>query len=238
MRRTWPVGTVAVLLLAGATTACTSSNPGVADAGTNPPTIVQPGAPGEPSRLLDANEVSSLRTEAGTYTEADVAFMQGMIVHHAQALRMTRMVPTRAADTRIVLIAQRMDISQEAEIELMRAWLEARDEPVPRSVLAGHDHGARGSTGALMPGMLTEDELATLENATGDVFDRAFLEAMVAHHEGGIAMVDALYEQGGGVEPEAFQLTNHMRTDQAIDVDRMANLLAEHGGGLGVDGRP
>jgi uncharacterized protein (DUF305 family) len=196
---------------------------GCTDAGADDraaPTVVQPGAPGEPSTVLD--EVPE--REPAEHTAADTAFMQGMIAHHVQALRMTRLVPDRTARDDIPLFAERMDVSQEAEIDLMRDWLADRGEDVP-SLSADHDHGL--GDGELMPGMLTEDELLTLEAAEGPAFDRLFLESMIRHHEGALAMVDRLFEDGGGQEPEIGQFAQHVQADQGIELGRMHAMLED-----------
>jgi uncharacterized protein (DUF305 family) len=189
-----------------------------ADDAEDAPTVIQPGAPGEASRELD--EVPELTP--AEHTEADVEFMQGMIAHHVQALRMTRLVPERTAREDVPLFAERMDVSQEAELDLMRGWLEERDEDVP-SLSTGHEH----HDDELMPGMLTEDELLELEAAEGETFDRLFLEGMLRHHQGALVMVDELFAAGGGLEPEIQQFATHVAADQSIEMDRMVTMLDE-----------
>ncbi|MEX0835903.1 MAG: DUF305 domain-containing protein [Nitriliruptor sp.] len=196
--------------------ACTSGADGDAS-----PQVVQPGAPGEPSRVLDPGETPDHATPE--HGPADVAFVRGMILHHAQALRMTRLVPDRTASDDLPRFAERMDISQEGEIEVLRAWLEERDEPVP-SLLADHDHEEDGDAPA---GMLTEAELVELESLEGEPFDRAWLEGMLRHHRGAIEMVDRLFADGGGLEPQVQQMATHIRGDQEIEIARMETMLAE-----------
>jgi uncharacterized protein (DUF305 family) len=202
-------------LLAVGTIACTG-----ADAQDEAAPIVQPGAPGEPSTTLD--ELPD--HEPAEHAAADTDFMRGMIAHHVQALRMTRLVPDRTERDDIPLFAERMDVSQEAEIDLMRDWLAARGEDVP-SLSTDHDHGLED--GELMPGMLTEEELLALEAAEGEAFDRLFLESMIRHHEGALAMVDQLFEAGGGQEPEIAQFAQHVQADQSIELGRMDTMLDE-----------
>jgi uncharacterized protein (DUF305 family) len=197
------------------------------DPEASPPRIIQPGAPGEPNRELTQEELEEIEAELQRYTDADVAFMQGMIAHHVQALRMTRLVPSRTSREDVPLFAERMDLSQEDEIALMRRWLEERDEEVP-SLLAAHEHGDDevAHDGELMPGMLTEEELAELEVADGEEFDRLFLEAMVRHHLGALQMVDDLYAAEGGMEPEISRFAQHVYADQGIELSRMYDMLA------------
>jgi uncharacterized protein (DUF305 family) len=213
------------VLLAACSTATADDLDEVADG----PRVIQPGAPGEPSRELTPGEVAALDLEIA-HTPADVAFMQGMIGHHVQALRMTRLVPDRTQREDIPLFAARMDLSQEDEIALMQRWLEERDEQVP-SLLAGHEHdgydGGADADADLMPGMLTEAELAELEAATGEEFDRLFLESMIRHHLGALQMVDELYAAGGGEELEIARFARHVYADQDIELGRMYAMLAE-----------
>lgn len=193
--------------------------------GETAPNIVQPGAPGEPSRTLTPEELAEI--EPPEHTAADVEFMQGMIHHHAQALRMTGLVPKRSTSRDVTLLAKRMDVSQQAEIEQMRTWLLERDEEAPAlHRLHGHAHG---SGQVLMPGMLTEKELRRLAAAKGAEFDRLFLEYMIRHHRGALVMVADLYESGGGQEPSADAFARHVDSDQQIEITRMEQMLAERG---------
>jgi uncharacterized protein (DUF305 family) len=213
----------ALALLAGCTSGETE-----AEAAGDGPRVLQAGAPGEPSRELTPEEAESLELEI-EHTEADVAFIQGMIPHHVQALRMTRLVPDRTSREDVPLFAERIDLSQEDEIDVMRRWLEARDEEVP-SLGAGHDMDDMAGMemdGELMPGMLTEEELLELEAASGEEFDRLFLEAMIRHHLGAMQMVEELYAQDGGQEPEISRLANHIYSDQSIEISRAEGMLAE-----------
>jgi uncharacterized protein (DUF305 family) len=186
------------------------------------PNIVQPGAPGEPSRTLSLEELAAL--EAPEHGDVDVAFMQGMIHHHAQALRMTALVPERSASRDVQTLARRIDVSQESEIEVMTDWLRERGEASPE---LHREHGhAHGGGQVLMPGMLSEPELQRLEAADGAEFDRLFLEFMIRHHEGALTMVQQLYAGGGGVESSVDAFGRHVDADQQIEISRMQGLLA------------
>jgi uncharacterized protein (DUF305 family) len=149
--------------------------------------------------------------------------MQGMIHHHAQALRMTSLVKTRSKRRNIALLARRIDLSQVAEIELMRAWLDERGEEAPEPHrLHGHAHGVGAQR---MPGMLTEAQLKRLEAARGLAFDRLFLRSMIRHHEGAVTMVNQLYAGVGGAEPEVDAFARHVDADQQVEITRMRELL-------------
>jgi uncharacterized protein (DUF305 family) len=185
------------------------------------PNIVQPGAPGEPAQTLSAEDLANLPTER--YVDADVRFMQGMIHHHAQALRMTSLVPRRSESSDVELLARRIDVTQESEIEQMRRWLRARGEPAPILHRAhGHAHGVGV---ARMPGMLSDAQLRKLEGARGAAFDRLFLRFMIQHHRGAIAMVERLYAQNGGLESESDAFARSVDADQMIEIERMQGML-------------
>jgi uncharacterized protein (DUF305 family) len=187
--------------------------------GAAAPNVVQAGAPGEGSRKVSEDELAEL--DVPEPTEADVEFVQGMIHHHAQAVEMTAYVPERGVGRDVRLLAQRMNISQESEIELMEKWLEGHGEAAPSA--GDHEHGHGGE---LMPGMLTEAQLARLRAADGGPFNRSFLQSMIRHHRGAFTMIEQLRGANGGLEPELDNLIRHIEADQGIEIDRMQRLLA------------
>ena len=217
--------------------------------------MVQPGAPGEATRSIDAEALDALGGVA--WTEADVRFMQGMIPHHAQALEMTALVERHATTEAVRRMALRMEISQRDEIALMERWLRERDQAVP-DWRGGMEHGvarsmsmADGASGggtvgsghgghaagagapgegmagmAMMPGMLTPAQMDRLRDARGAAFDRLFLESMIQHHQGAIVMVRDLFTaRGGGQESEIFQFASHVDADQTAEIERMQGVL-------------
>ena len=198
---------------------------GAAESQTQPP-IVQPGAPGEPSRRISAEAASDL---AGIrFTDADVKFMQGMISHHAQAIEMTELLATRSDRDGMCRLAQRIALSQDDEITMMQGWLRARDLVIP-------DRDAHHAPDAeLMPGMLTVEEMTRLEQARAIAFDQLFLELMIEHHRGALTMVDTLLEQRGAAQDsQLFAFTSDITADQNMEIDRMDTMLA----GLSPDPR-
>jgi uncharacterized protein (DUF305 family) len=202
---------LAVLLVATtAGASCRSASP----AGTAP--IVQPGAPGQASRVIDAATAADLSRVQ--FTPADVRFMQGMIGHHAQAVEMTDLLAVRTDREDMKLLGRRIALSQADEIAMMRRWLEARRQSLP------DPHAHHG--GALMPGMLTAEEIARLAAASGAEFDRLFLEGMIRHHEGALTMVQDLFAQpGAGQESEIFAFASDVDADQRMEIDRMRAML-------------
>ena len=183
------------------------------------PQVIQPGAPGQQSR-----EVSATKTAAESqlsHTEADTRFMQGMIGHHAQAIEMSALVPTRTARDEMRLLAKRIDVSQADEIKMMQEWLQRRGQKLPDP----HAHHQMGAT--LMPGMLSQEEMARLGAAKGDEFDRLFLQGMIKHHMGALTMVQELFASpGAGQESEIFAFASDVDADQRMEIDRMGAVLA------------
>jgi uncharacterized protein (DUF305 family) len=184
-----------------------------------PPPIVQPGAPGEPSRVIDAAKASDLSQVQ--YIGADIKFMQGMIGHHAQALEMVELLKTRSGSEDLKKLALRIELSQDDEIKMMQSWLKTRGQQVPdRNAL--HAHGA-----TLMPGMLTPDEMKQLADARAAEFDRLFLQGMIKHHGGALAMVaELLASPGAAQESEVFAFVSDVEADQRMEIDRMGAMLA------------
>ncbi len=155
------------------------------------------------------------------FTGAEVAFMQGMLGHHAQAVTMSTLVADRAALPALRALAERITVSQQDEITRMQTWLTTRGQPVP---MVGAGHEGHGPT---MPGMLTPTELAELASARGTAFDRRFLQLMIRHHEGALAMVaELLRTSGAAQDPLTFQFVSDVDADQRAEIRRMQALLA------------
>jgi uncharacterized protein (DUF305 family) len=153
----------------------------------------------------------------------DVRFMQRMIVHHGQALTMAALVPARTEREDLRLVAERIAVSQRNEIALMRRWLERHGAPPPDT--SAHGAHAAGHD-ASMPGMLTADEVARLADAAGAEFDRLFLELMIRHHEGALAMVaELLATPGAAQDTEVFRLASDVDADQRAEIRRLRALL-------------
>ena len=197
-----------VVVLAGAGSACrTAAQPAAP--------IVQPGAPGQASRVITQEQAAG--AAAVRYTDADVRFMQGMIGHHAQALEMAALLPSRTDREDMKLLARRIEVSQSDEIKMMQDWLKARGQDLPG------EHARH----TLMPGMLTREEMARLAGAKGPAFDRLFLELMIKHHDGALTMVKELFaSEGAGQESEIFAFASDVDADQRMEIERMSAMLS------------
>ncbi|MFC4059009.1 DUF305 domain-containing protein [Planomonospora corallina] len=152
---------------------------------------------------------------SATFNDADVMFAQMMIPHHEQAVEMSELAATRAADPEVKELAQKIQGAQDPEITTMTGWLRAWGEAtVPQGGHAGHG----------MPGMMTEGDLAMLEEAEGAEFDRMFSQMMISHHKGAVEM--ARTEQAQGLNPEAVRLARTIETAQQAEIEQMNKILA------------
>lgn len=183
--------------------------------------IVQPGAPGQPSRVIDAVQAS--RIADTSFTLDDVRFMQDMIPHHAQATEMAKLVAGRTSRPEIVQIARRIETSQADEIAFMRKWLADRGQPTAG---AHADHMMHDAAHMARMGMATPAQLAAMASATGVAFERQFLERMISHHEGAIRMANQLLETGGSAaDPVLATFVQDVIKEQREEIKRMTALL-------------
>ncbi|GAB3579664.1 DUF305 domain-containing protein [Amycolatopsis endophytica] len=182
------------------------------------PPVVVPGAPGEPARTLPADEASGA-VPANQHNDADVAYVQRMILHHGQAIRMGSLAPARAAREDVKGLAARITATQGPEITTMTAWLRQRGLEVPGEHAGHHGHAADHGP---MPGMATEEQLAALEAASGPEFDRQFLQLMTVHHEGAITMASEVLGAGSDVFVE--EMAGDVIASQSDEVTRMRTM--------------
>jgi uncharacterized protein (DUF305 family) len=189
--------------------------------------IIQPGAPGEPSRELSAEE--AIKVANLGYSPDDVKFMSDMIPHHHQALQMAELVAARSNNPELIDVAGRINGSQGDEIEFMQQWLRERGERVPDPMAHAAMH-----TSHTMAGMATPEQMAELAAAKGVEFDRLFLQLMITHHEGAVKMVEELLEApGSAFDPVLFEFTSDVTNDPKAEIERMHALLV----GLSSDPR-
>lgn len=182
------------------------------------PVVVRPGAPGEATRTLPPNT----RAKLPPSSLKDVEFMQGMIMHHAQAVEMTDMIESRTENKDIRLLGSRISKSQEEEMKFMKRWLDLRGQPVSpqMSHTSGHHHHDR------MPGMLSPDQMEALKKARGAEFDRLFLAGMIQHHKGALVMVKELFDApGAGQDAELFNFASDVDSGQRAEIATMETLL-------------
>jgi uncharacterized protein (DUF305 family) len=190
------------------------------------PVVVQPGAPGKPSKTLP----SSTRATLLQPSQADVEFMQGMIMHHAQAIEMTALISLHTENKDLRSLGARISSSQSDEIKFMKRWLAVRGEPISMAMpdMDKHmDHLAHSM--ALMPGMLTPEQMDALRKAKGAEFDHLFLTGMIQHHNGALIMVKDLFDTAGaGQDAELFNFATDADNTQRAEIRIMQGMLEKN----------
>jgi len=185
------------------------------------PVVVQPGAPGQPTKILPP----TTRAKLPPNSPADVQFMQHMIMHHAQAVEMTALIDSHSTNKELHTLGARISRSQADEIKFMKRWLATRGEPAAPAMhnMAGMD---MSSHSMLMPGMLTPAQMAALRKAKDAEFDRLFLEGMIQHHKGALTMVKDLFDTAGaGQDAELFNFATDVDSGQRAEIRIMQTML-------------
>lgn len=188
-------------------------------------------APDPGPRALSPAEIVRADSGRPPYTRADVHFMSGMIGHHAQAVLIAGWAPSHGAGPSVRALCERIVVAQRDEIGLMQGWLRARREAVPAADGSGGHQMAGMDHGMTMPGMLTAEQLARLDQARGVEFDRLFLTYMIQHHQGALTMVDELMNAHGAAQDDTvFKFAADVSADQSTEIERMQLMLEALGG--------
>ena len=188
------------------------------------PVVVQPGAPGQPTKKLP----SSTRATLPPYSPADAKFMQDMIMHHAQAVEMTALIESHTENKKLRSLGARISRSQSDEMNFMKRWLTTRGEPTATAMPEGHAgmHGPNHQM--LMPGMLSAKQMEALRKAKGEEFDQLFLKGMIQHHNGALVMVKDLFDSAGtGQDAELFNFASDVDSGQRAEIRVMQTMLDE-----------
>src|SRR5260370_6956768 len=182
------------------------------------PVVVQPGAPGKPSRRQPPSASAKLPPRS----QAEVEFMQGMIMHHAQAVEMTALISSHTENKALRSLGARISSSQSDEITFMRRWLAARGEPVSMAMPGMRDM----DMSRLMPGMLTAEQMEALRKAKDTEFDRLFLTGMIQHPEGALPMVKDLFHTAAPWhDAELFDFATDADNTQRAEIRVMQTML-------------
>ena len=191
--------------------------------------IIQPGAPGNPSKVLGPEDATNISNTS--YIKADVEFLKGMIVHHKQAILMSNMAAERTNNKTIIDLAKRIDASQEDEINFMESWLKQRNEFSDNTHNNHHMHGSHHMINSHemhldMAGMATPKQLNDLSNSKSTDFDRLFLQLMITHHDGALEMVEELKKYPGNTyDPILNEFVSDLVNDQGVEIERMNGIL-------------
>lgn len=190
------------------------------------PVIVQPGAPGQPTRVLP----STTRAKLPNISPKDVEFMQMMIKHHGQAVEMTALIESRTENKELRLLGARISQSQSDEMRFMKRWLEVRQQPVempmPEMDMSNMPDMPSHKHHALMPGMLSPEQMEELSKAKGAEFDQLFLKGMIQHHNGALQMVKEMFATAGaGQDAELFNFASDVDSGQRAEIEIMQKML-------------
>ena len=186
------------------------------------PVVVQPGAPGSPSRVLPP----STRPSVPAISPGDISFMQGMIMHHAQAVEMTALIPSHTENKQVRLLGERISASQSDEMQFMKRWLAQRGEPISMAMPGMPEMDMSGNAMPSMPGMLSPAQMTALRKAKGPQFDHLFLTGMTQHHNGALIMVKDLFDTGGaGQDADLFDFATDADNTQRAEIRIMQGLL-------------
>ena len=196
------------------------------------------GAGSTPGAAVSAATTAAAPAAVSTaHNPADTAFAQGMIPHHRGAVEMAGLAATRAGSAQITQLATRIQQAQGPEIDRLQGFLRAWSEPetMPAGPMGGMNHGDMGhgdmsgggmsaATPSQVPGMMSDQQMQQLEQASGAEFDRLFLQRMTEHHNGAIAMSNT--ELATGQNPEAKALAQQIVDAQQAEIGEMQGLLA------------
>jgi uncharacterized protein (DUF305 family) len=186
------------------------------------PVVVQPGAPGMPTKTLPANTRGTVPPQS----PKDVEFMQGMIMHHSQAVEMTALIPSHTENTELRSLGARISSSQSDEMKFMQRWLTARGEPISMAMPGMPEMDMAGNAMTMMPGMLTTAQMSALRDAKGAEFDRLFLTGMIQHHNGALIMVKDLFgTKGAGQDADLFNFATDADNTQRAEIRIMQSML-------------
>jgi uncharacterized protein (DUF305 family) len=187
-----------------------------------PPAVVEPGAPGQPTKTLPADTRPTLPPTG----RADIEFMQGMIMHHSQAVEMTALIATHTDNKALAKLGAKISSSQTDEIRMMQRWLAVRGQPTSMAMPGMPDMDMNGNPMKLMPGMLTSAQMEALRNARGAEFDRLFLTGMIQHHNGALIMVNDLFNTAGaGQDADLFNFATDVDNGQKAEIKIMQKML-------------
>ncbi len=221
-----PTASPSAVLFAACAFTCFAAQPVRAQnsASVQTPVVVQPGAPGEPSKTLPPSTHAVLPPIA----QADIDFMQGMIMHHQQAVVMTALIPSHTQNKEVRALGSKISSSQADEIRMMQRWLAVRGQATSMEMPGMPGMDMSGHPMAPMPGMLTPAQMDALGKARGAQFDYLFLTGMIQHHNGALIMVNDLFNQAGaGQDADIFNFATDVDNTQRAEIKIMQNMLEE-----------
>jgi uncharacterized protein (DUF305 family) len=189
----------------------------VAAAQSQQPPIVRPGPPGEETKVVSPDEAANL--SGIRYSAADVRFMQEMIAHHEQALKMTGLASERGEKDVVQSLATEVSGTLAADVTMMKEWLTARGQKL---------EAPPAQEGHVVPGMAKAEDLNKLEQAKGADFDQQFLTLLVQNQRGATTMAEALLlEDGAAQDEKLFEFASDLKGDRSLEIAKMDAMLAD-----------
>ncbi len=170
-----------------------------------------------------SSDDSGAGSSTGDHNKQDVTFASDMIPHHQQAVQMAKMAKAHAGSTEVRQLADDIEAAQGPEIKTMTGWLKAWGEDAPSDSMSGMDNDGMGSSDDGVPGMMSEDDMTKLGQATGATFDQMWLAGMIAHHEGAVEMADT--EIANGKSADAVALAKMIKAAQTKEIAKMKQML-------------
>ena len=228
----------ALVLLVGCGTSTTTASNSAASTAHSYSGIAASPAAGAPASMMPSSPGAGMpmpAAPAGPHQQADVTFAQQMTIHHQGAITMSDLAATRASSPAVKTLATQIKAAQAPEIKEMTSWLAAwapgtdmNGMPTTTAASAGDMGGMSGtgsgtSSSAMMPGMMTDAQMAKLAAASGPAFDKLFLQLMITHHQGALTMAQTETAQGGN--PAALTLAKSITTSQTAQITQMQNML-------------
>lgn len=173
---------------------------------------------------MDHGGSSASAAPRGTRTDfndADVMFLQMMYPHHAQAVDMAKLAPSRSQNQQVITLAQNIEKAQGPEMTQMTGLLTSFGKPAPTAEMSGHDMPGMGG----MPGMMSAEQMTNLTGLSGRAFDQVWLQMMIDHHSGAIDMSNT--ELGDGTNPDAKKLAQAIIANQQTEITQMRGMLGQ-----------
>lgn len=203
-------GTAAVIALA----ACSPPNEQASTVSATTASMPMSGhdMPGHSMPGMSGSSTSA--APAATFNDADVMFLQMMYPHHAQAVEMAKLVPTRSQNQQVKDLAAAIEKAQAPEMQQMTTLLAGFGKPAPSATMS---HS--------MPGLMTPQQMTELTGLSGAAFDKMWLQMMVEHHQGAITMAND--ELKNGTNADAKKMAESIVTTQQAEITMMNGMLAK-----------
>jgi uncharacterized protein (DUF305 family) len=160
---------------------------------------------------------------AANFNHADAHFVRSMVPQNDQAVEMCKMVlDKRGVKTEVRDLAKQIRRVQAPQFEIMNGWKETWNQ-MPGQGAETNEGGAGHHGGE--NGLMTEEQMEELDLADGSTAQRLFLEGMIRHHQGAVAIAEE--EAGAGLDMDAVELAKEMVATQKAEIAAMQHVLTQ-----------